>query len=224
MSDAIGPPEQRPTGGRNPLTVFLGFLLLGAAMALLLFGGDLFGGDGTAGNGDAAVLDQVGAFPTVSSEVARIQPGGQVEGALQVGDPAHDFSLNDPEGNLVSLSDFQGQPVVINLWASWCGPCRIEMPELQEAFEAYQDQGLVILALNQGEPAETARQFFEELSLTFTPLLDENSQTATNYGGFGILPTTYFVDGDGLITAIHHGPLTRGQIDGYLAATLKEAG
>jgi peroxiredoxin len=95
------------------------------------------------------------------------------------------------------------------------------MPELQAAYEAYQDDGLVILALNEDEPAEVARTYFEdEMGLTFTALLDDNSAIATAFGNFGTLPTTFFIDPEGTITVIHRGPMTFSQIEGYLAETI----
>jgi cytochrome c biogenesis protein CcmG, thiol:disulfide interchange protein DsbE len=221
---SIGSPG-RPAGGRNPLVVFAGFLLLGSAAALLLFGANLVGQRAAPDDDGSAILDQLSAFPTVSAGIAQIPAvGSAAPGVLAVGDAAHDFELSDLEGNMVRLSDFRGRPVIINLWATWCTPCRIEMPELQAAFERYQEQGLVILALNQDETAEVAGRFFDELGLSFTPLLDDNSLVAASYGAFGVLPTTYFIDRTGLITAIHRGPLTETQIDDYLVAALEERG
>jgi peroxiredoxin len=94
------------------------------------------------------------------------------------------------------------------------------MPELEAAYEAYQDEELAILALNQDEPADVARDYFEdEIGLTFTALLDDNSAIATAFGIFG-LPTTFFIDGEGTITVIHRGPMTYEQIEGYLGETV----
>jgi peroxiredoxin len=213
-----------PTNGRNPLVIFIGLLLLGTALALLLFSDDLFDGSqsNAAAPNDTAelpVLDQVNEFPTAESIVAELPPSNP-DGLLEVGDKALNFTLPDLEGNPVSLGDFQGQPVIINFWATWCPPCRIEMPELQTVYETYQDQGLVILALNQDETADIAKAYFvDEMGLTFTPLLDDNSAISTAYGNFG-LPTTFFVDGDGTIAVVHRGPMTTGQIEGYLAEIL----
>lgn len=228
MSDQLTTQENEITPaetdkGRNPLLILIGFLLLGAALAFVLFGSDLFGGRQNSvpvadDSGDTAVLDQVVEFPTAGSSVAEIPSGNN--GLLEVGDKALNFTLLDLDGNPVSLSDFEGQPVIINFWATWCAPCRIEMPELQEAYEAYQDDGLVILAINQDEPADLAREYFEEeMGLTFTALLDDNSAISTAFGIFG-LPSTFFIDPEGTVTAIHRGPLTFSQIEGYLEETI----
>ncbi len=139
---------------------------------------------------------------------------------LQVGDLAYNFTLSDLEGNQVTLDQFLGQPVIINHWATWCGPCRIEMPHLQNTFATRQDDGLVILALNQDETTAEAGQFFDEFGLTFTLLLDKGGATSEKYGVGRILPTTFFINAGGEITAIHRGPMTQSQIDGYLADTI----
>ena len=209
--------------GRNPIIIFAGFLLLGAALAMLLFGDDLFGGRQNqvpvAGDaGETTVLDQVVEFPTAESSVAEIPSSNP--GILDVGDKALNFTLNDLDGSPVSLADFRGQPVIVNFWATWCAPCRIEMPELQAAYEAYQDEGLVILAVNEAESAEIARAYFEEeMGLTFTAVLDEDGAIATAFGNFA-LPSTFFVDAEGTITVIHRGPMTFEQIEEYLTATI----
>ncbi len=139
---------------------------------------------------------------------------------LQVGDVIYNFNLADLEGGQVSLQEFAGSPLIINYWATWCGPCRIEMPHLQNTFETYKDDGLVVLALDQDETTTEVKDFFDEFGLTFTPLMDDGKATSENYGVGRILPTSFFVNEEGKITAIHRGPMTQGQIDGYLAETL----
>jgi peroxiredoxin len=94
------------------------------------------------------------------------------------------------------------------------------MPELEATYQAYQNEGLVILALNQQEQAENVANFFTELGLNFTAVLDSEGTVAELYGSANILPTTYFINGDGQITAIHRGPMVQSQIDGYLAETI----
>ena len=217
--------DNRQEARRNPLAIFAGFLLLGAALGLLLFGRDLFGGKDSGGpviigESSTAVLDQVSQFPELTGEDR--QPSNNTDdGIVSVGDEAINFTLSDLDGNLVELADFRGRPVIINFWATWCAPCRVEMPELQEAFEKYQDNGLVILALDQDEPVEVAREYFyDEMNLTFTPLLDVGSAISAEFGSFGILPSSYFVDAEGIVSAVHRGPLTLGQIDEYLTQTI----
>lgn len=199
--------------GRNTWLILGGAAVLGLTLGLLLFGGELFGSKTAA---SPSILEQVPAFSTLESETAVLPSGGEL---LSVGDAAHDFALQDLDGNSHRLSDFAGQPVIINFWATWCGPCRIEMPELQAAYAQYQDDGLVILAVDQAESADAVRRFFvEEMGLTFTPLLDSEQQVSRLYG-VTAFPSTFFVNGDGIITAVHRGPMASSQIEAYLADT-----
>lgn len=166
---------------------------------------------------DASVLNSYD-FEQVEPEIARIPDGF---GGLQVGEAAPAFELMGVDGETVALSDFAGQPVMVNFWATWCAPCRIEMPEMQAAFEKHADEGFVILALNQDESAELVAEFFyDEMALTFTPLLDENSVVAAEFGVYGYNPSSFFIDGDGMIAGRHIGPLTESQLDSYLAEIL----
>lgn len=203
--------------GRNPLLIIGGVIILGVAVALIFFGNTLFGPDNTEPGTTAAPLEQVPSFAEAESAMPQLPTGG---GPLAVGDAAYDFTLQDLEGNEVGLQALHGRPVIVNFWATWCAPCRIEMPELQAAFEEYQDTGLVILALNQDEAPQTVRAFFyEEMELTFTPLLDEEGNISKLYGVYNF-PSTFFINPDGRITAVHRGPMVRSQIDGYLAQTI----
>lgn len=217
-----GTERENSKEGRNLGIVFLGFVILGLALGVLFFGADLFdsivGEDGESVSEDSeSILNQAGALPLVDPGEAKITGGSNQGGFLEVGDKAHDFELFDFDGNKVRLSEFQGQPVIVNFWATWCAPCRVEMPELQKAFDKYQDQGLIILALDQDEPVDRAREFFyDEMELSFIPLLDDNSAVSTAYSSFSVLPTTYFLDADGIVSAVHLGPVTLGQIEGYL--------
>lgn len=208
--------------GRNPLLFVAGLVLISLALALLLFGGALLGGhEQTANEPQPSILEQVPEFSQVQPQTSELPVGG---GPLAVGDRAHDFTLNDLDGVTYSLSDLRGRPVIINFWATWCAPCRVEMPELQAAFEKYQDEGLVILAVDSAEPPDVVRQFFyDDMDLTFTPLLDREATIVQLYGVQNF-PSTFFVNADGVITAIHRGPMTQSQIEGYLVDTIPTQG
>jgi peroxiredoxin len=137
----------------------------------------------------------------------RIEP---IQGAL-----APDFTLRNTQGESVSLNDFRGQPVVLNFWATWCGPCRIEMPTLESRFERFGEQGLVILAVNFDEPKERVRTYGEEFGLTFPLLLDPGAVVQRLYLNRSY-PTSFFVDPDGVIQVQQIGVMTEGQLDQHL--------
>jgi peroxiredoxin len=124
--------------------------------------------------------------------------------APQAGKPAPDFQLPNLEGQAISLSDFRGKPVFLNFWATWCGPCRHEMPFIQEIFEEWSDQGLVILAIDIGENPETVKDFMQSHNFSFPVLLDINKDVALEYNIRGI-PTTFLIDKDGVIQAMKVG-------------------
>ena len=206
---------EQPTQGRNPLFLLVGLAFLGFALAFLIFGGSLFDG-GRVNDSQGGGLDPLVAGTPQSNSSAFTLPTD----ALKVGDTAPNFVLADVAGNRVALNDFHGKPIIINFWATWCPPCRFEMPDLQHAFEANESDELMILAINKEESAETVTAFFhDEMGLTFTPLLDPSSTISDLYGAFN-LPTSYFVNAKGKITVVHRGAMTLGQIEGYLAQTL----
>ena len=124
--------------------------------------------------------------------------------APQVGKPAPDFQLPNLEGQVVSLSDFRGKPVLLNFWATWCSPCRFEMPFIQSIFEESSDTGLVILAVNIGETPSRVRDFIQSGNFSFLVLLDTNQDVALEYNIRGI-PTTFFIDKEGVIQVIKVG-------------------
>jgi peroxiredoxin len=135
-----------------------------------------------------------------------------VQGAL-----APDFSLLDLNGEQVTLSELRGHPILINLWATWCAPCRIEMPHIQGRFERYADDGLLVLAVDFDEPADQVAAFRDELGLTFDILLDPGGEIQQLYRNRSY-PSSFFVDENGVIQVQHIGIMTEGQLDENLAA------
>lgn len=137
---------------------------------------------------------------------------------------APDFTLKTLDGRLISLSQFRGEPVLINFWASWCAPCRLEMPELKRVHEARQDEGLVVLAVNVTylDSMQDVQRFVTEFGLTFPVLLDETGEVADNLYYVRGLPTSIFVDRAGLVAKIQLGPMTGAQLDEFVGEILKE--
>jgi len=124
--------------------------------------------------------------------------------APEIGKAAPGFQLTDIDGQSISLSDFRGEPVLLNFWATWCGPCRSEMPYIQEVYDERSEPGLVILAINIGESLTTVEEFMQDYNLSFPVLLDLEGNVAEKYNIRGI-PTTYFIDSDGIIRDIMIG-------------------
>lgn len=118
--------------------------------------------------------------------------------APRVGKEAPDFRVQGLDGEYFRLSDFRGQPVWINFWATWCPPCRAETPDIQAVYEEREADGLVIIALSIGEDASTVRGYVERTGTTFTMGLDRDTAIAAQYRIVGI-PTHYFVDADGIL-------------------------
>ncbi len=131
------------------------------------------------------------------------------------GNPAPDFALTDTNGQTVRLQDSRGRITLINFWATWCGPCRYEMPLLTAAAAQYPDD-LAVLAVNFAESQAVVQQYAADLGLGFVPLLDSDGAVYAQYQVRG-LPTTFFLDAEGIIRAVHIGELSESQLAAYLA-------
>jgi len=115
-----------------------------------------------------------------------------------IGDKAPDFELKDMDGTQHSLSDQKGSPVLLNFWATWCGPCRSEMPHLEDISKEWKDDGLVFFAVNMAESAPGVQEYLDYFGFTMPVLLDTARTVATSYN-IAAVPTTYFIDKDGII-------------------------
>jgi len=130
-------------------------------------------------------------------ELAPSSPPTPPQGT-QVGDLAPDFQLLTLDQEPVSLGDLRGNPVVLNFWASWCGPCVYEMPFLQEIHEEYSEEGLMLLAVNVGESPSKVEEFVQSKGLSLPVLLDTRRVVSQQYS-IRYYPTTFFIDEDGII-------------------------
>ena len=124
---------------------------------------------------------------------------------------APDFTVYDAEGNPVRLSDYVGKPIVLNFWASWCGPCRMEMPEFQEKYLEYGEavQFLMVNATGGRETVDSAKEFLAGTDYTFPVLFDEAIEASAVYSVYS-LPTTYFIDAEGYLVARAIGAIDAG--------------
>lgn len=131
---------------------------------------------------------------------------------------ASDFTLTTLAGEPITLSAVRGRTVLINFWATWCLPCRAEMPYLEALAARYPEQ-LTVLAINMREDAATVQPFVDEVGVTFPILLHPDNETLLNYGVSG-LPLSFVVNPDGVLRLRRMGPLTPVTMDAWLAAEL----
>ena len=127
---------------------------------------------------------------------------------------APDFTVYDLEGNAHSLSDFRGQPVIVNFWASWCGPCKSEMPDFQEKYEEYGEKiAFLMVNLTDGsqETVETASAYIDGQGYTFPVYFDTDYSGAIAYA-VSAVPATYFIDENGSLIAYGKGSLSQEQL------------
>lgn len=156
--------------------------------------------------------------------VSRVSPEeanpGNLPSAPQVGHPAPDFSLRTTEGVTITLSALRGQPVMINFWATWCPPCRAEIPYIQDASVHYAGE-IVFLGVDSAEPEPIVADFAARYGLTYPLPLDVDGKVSTLYSVYA-LPTTFFVDRAGVIRSIFSGPMTAAVLEERLQQLLKD--
>lgn len=147
------------------------------------------------------------------TSVANESPTASKDGPLQKGATAIDFELETRDGNSLQLFENDGKPTLINFWASWCPPCKKEMPDLQKAYETYGEEvNFFMVDLTFNDDLEKMNDYIEENGFTFPVLLDETGDVAMDYEVM-VIPTTYFVDTDNVITHKVMGPMTAEQIE-----------
>ena len=151
-------------------------------------------------------------FPASDSDVVPAE-------TAQAAEAAPDFTVYDIDGNACKLSDFQGKPVILNFWASWCGPCKSEMPDLEDAYQEYGDQiHFLTVNLTDGstETVETASAYISQQGYTFPVYYDTGMDAASVYG-INAIPMTYFLDAEGnfvyQVTGMMSAEVLQGGID-----------
>lgn len=142
-----------------------------------------------------------------------------IEG-LRVGNVAPDFELDDLNGKPLRLNDLRGKAVILNFWATWCEPCRQEMPLLQKAFAQYAAEGLVIVGVDLGEEPAVVQNYVDQLGVDFPIALDRQEQVSRRYRVFG-LPTSFFIDRQGVIDYMLVGPVSDKLLQRQLPQTLR---
>ncbi|HEY8314233.1 MAG TPA: TlpA disulfide reductase family protein [Candidatus Baltobacteraceae bacterium] len=141
--------------------------------------------------------------------------------AALAGEAAPSFPIVDLRGKSDGLAAYRGHVVVMNLWASWCPPCRAEMPDLQRLYAGYKSRNVVVIGVNQGESAERARSFARSLGIHFPILLDQQQRYGRVYAALG-MPTTIVVDPAGIVVRGFDGPLSYDQMVAAVAPLLAQ--
>jgi len=138
---------------------------------------------------------------------------------INVGEIAPEFTLLDLDGNEVRLSEFRGKAVFINFWATWCPPCRAEMPDIESLYQEHKDKGLVVIGVDIGESEATVRRFVQQGGYSWTFVLDSDGSVAANYN-IRAIPTSFFIDREGLIQAVNIGAMTKRDMEAMLAEAM----
>lgn len=143
------------------------------------------------------------------------------QGLIRPGQPAPDFSLPAVTGETVRLSDLKGQVVLVNLWATWCPPCKAEMPAIDAFYRAHWEAGFTALMANAQEDEATVRAFIEANGFTFPALLDSQGELMRRYGVRG-LPTTFIIDRSGHVRHIQTGAITQADLETIINPLLRQ--
>ncbi len=167
-------------------------------------------------------LQDLGTASTVSIGTKLDQIKGN--GRVQVGKPAPMFTATDLDGHPISLAALKGRPVLINFWATWCTPCREELPMIASAYRAHRDQGFTVVAIDYKESADAVRKFWSDQKLEPAPVLDPDGRVADSYG-VGLsstgLPVSVFVGRDGSVSAFSPWALNPDYLSQQLKAILQ---
>jgi cytochrome c biogenesis protein CcmG, thiol:disulfide interchange protein DsbE len=139
----------------------------------------------------------------------------------QVSFTAPDITLNALTGETVSISDYQGQVILINNWATWCPPCKAEMPTLSKYYQDHRDESFVLVAIEAGDPKDDVARFVQEYDLTFPVLLDPNNKALYAFRNDS-LPSSYVVDQNGTVVLAWTGPITYTTLEKYVTPLLEQ--
>ena len=154
------------------------------------------------------------SVPQRSVSGAAVRPGKERRRAPE-------FALKDAEGKLVHLSDFRGKVVLLDFWATWCGPCKIEIPWFEDFQRKNQDRGLVVVGVSMDDEGwQVVKPFMKASKMNYRVLIG-NDQTAQVYGGIDALPTTFLIDRQGRIASVHVGLVDRKEFENGIEELLQ---
>lgn len=163
---------------------------------------------------------------TGPNQSAAVQDSKQAQSDLNTesndtaGEKAIDFTLVDLNGKKVSLSDFKGKNVYLNFFATWCPPCKQEMPDIEKVYQEYKDKDLVVLAVDLGEDRDTVKNFIDKNKYSFKVLLDSDQSVGEKYN-ISAIPVSYFIDRNGNVKAKRIGAMTKDEMKSYIGQLYK---
>ena len=152
---------------------------------------------------------------TTLFQPAQPKAGSGIPVGTAVGEPAPDLILHTVDGQGIKISDYKGKVVLVNAFASWCGPCRTETPELVKVYEAHKED-VQWIGLNFGEDKAAIEAYRDDFLVPYPLILDPDGRIAEFYRPIG-LPTSYFIDPDGIIRYVHTGPITQDFVESLIA-------
>jgi peroxiredoxin len=153
--------------------------------------------------------------PESRVRAASVKPGSERR-------PAPDFSLKDADGKTVKLSDYRGKVVLLDFWATWCGPCKIEIPWFMEFERKHKDQGFAVIGVSMDEEGwDVVKPFVNRMQINYRIVIG-NDGLADLYGGVSALPTTFLIDREGRIAAAHVGLASKGEFENGIEALLQD--
>ncbi len=135
--------------------------------------------------------------------------------------PAPELVLNDLKGNKVDISNYRQQIVMINNWATWCPPCKAEMPTLAKYYKAHSNEGFILFGIEAGDSKKDVTSFVEKYGITFPVLIDPNTRSLTAFHNDS-LPSSYVIDHDGNVILAWTGPISRNMLEKYVTPLLEQ--
>jgi cytochrome c biogenesis protein CcmG/thiol:disulfide interchange protein DsbE len=182
-----------------------------AAVAVALFAVPMLIGRGS--------YPHIGASAAADGEVPVGTTGGcprKPEGKAKL-----NYTLKDISGKNVRLSDFKGKVIVMNFWATWCGPCKVEIPAFIQLYDQYKDKGLVIVGVSTDDEPEPLRAYAQSMKMNYPVLVGRDKEEVLDaWGPIYAIPTTFFVGRDGSICGKHMGPATKEDFEREIKALL----